>query len=244
VFNRIFIYNKGEDDLELPSDVKSCIVIKLPNVGKCDHTYLYHIVTRYYDLATSTVFLAGVCDQKEKWFNALVTVLLASSTFSSAFVTHEIKPSVKEAFFMMHMDTYESKDPTNREKMGVASLAPSVFRPFGLWYQHTFGNTDINHVAYFGIFAAAQQHIHHRDAEFYINLLTQLNKHPNPEVGHYMERAWLAVFHPIPPTCICPLPGGKFFVVQNDDPNINYQSLETIMRGGQLPWLSSTASNQ
>jgi hypothetical protein len=32
--------------------------------------------------------------------------------------------------------------------------------------------------------------------------------------------------------------------VQNDDPNINYQSLETVMRGGQLPWLSSTASNQ
>ena len=26
--------------------------------------------------------------------------------------------------------------------------------------------------------------------------------HPNPEVGHYFERAWVAIFDPIPEKCL------------------------------------------
>lgn len=229
VFSRVFVYNKGDDDFVMPCDVKQYEIIKLPNVGKCDHTYLYHIITRYYDLATSTVFLSGVCDQKEKWFNAMVTVLLASATHSSAFVTHEVKPNVRDAMFMLHMDTYESKDALNREKMGSAALQPSVFRPFGIWYHKMFGPIEVHNVAYFGIFAAAKEHIHNRNIDSYVELYSSVNKHQNPEVGHYLERSWLAVFHPVPKQCICPLPENKFVVLDANDTN-TFEMLEKAMR--------------
>ena len=53
---RIFLYNKGE-----PIEGS----INLPNVGRCDHTYLYHIVTNYNNLADNTVFFPGSIDSNE-----------------------------------------------------------------------------------------------------------------------------------------------------------------------------------
>ena len=31
----------------------------------------------------------------------------------------------------------------------------------------------------------------------YQNLLAGVERHSNPEVGHYFERSWCAVFHPL-----------------------------------------------
>jgi hypothetical protein len=31
--------------------------------------------------------------------------------------------------------------------------------------------------------------------EKYITFMNELNKHSNPEVGHYFERAWAAIFN-------------------------------------------------
>jgi len=49
---QITIYNKGADDLQYP-----CIY--LPNVGRESHTYLYHIINNYEDLAHRTIFCQG-----------------------------------------------------------------------------------------------------------------------------------------------------------------------------------------
>ena len=52
-YPNIIIYNKGEDHI---SDS-----ISLPNVGRESHTYLYHIVSNYHQLADRTVFVQGSC---------------------------------------------------------------------------------------------------------------------------------------------------------------------------------------
>jgi len=49
---KITIYNKGNDDIEYP-------FIKLPNVGRESHTYLYHIIENYDKLADQTIFCQG-----------------------------------------------------------------------------------------------------------------------------------------------------------------------------------------
>ena len=51
-------YNKGP---KLPDNcfTETCKVINLDNVGRCDHTYLYHIVSNYNQLAPITIFLPG-----------------------------------------------------------------------------------------------------------------------------------------------------------------------------------------
>jgi hypothetical protein len=49
---KITIYNKGLDNIEYPS-------IKLPNIGRESHTYLYHIINNYDNLADQTIFCQG-----------------------------------------------------------------------------------------------------------------------------------------------------------------------------------------
>jgi hypothetical protein len=49
---KITVYNKGKDDINVP-------FIKLPNIGRESHTYLYHIINNYNNLADQTVFCQG-----------------------------------------------------------------------------------------------------------------------------------------------------------------------------------------
>ena len=39
------VYNKGDNENFVKINVKE--IINLPNVGRCDHTYLYHIINNY-----------------------------------------------------------------------------------------------------------------------------------------------------------------------------------------------------
>jgi hypothetical protein len=57
-------------------------------------------------------------------------------------------------------------------------------------------------VNYFGVFAVSKKHILNHPQTYYQKLLAEFPKHSNPEVGHYFERAWLAVFHPVDGTCL------------------------------------------
>jgi hypothetical protein len=49
---KITVYNKGKDDIDVP-------FIKLPNIGRESHTYLYHIIHNYDKLADQTIFCQG-----------------------------------------------------------------------------------------------------------------------------------------------------------------------------------------
>ena len=48
----IIVYNKGLEDI-------TCPYIKLENIGRESHTYLYHIITNYDNLADITIFCQG-----------------------------------------------------------------------------------------------------------------------------------------------------------------------------------------
>jgi hypothetical protein len=64
------------------------------------------------------------------------------------------------------------------------------------------GEVTINGVNYFTIFAVSREHIRNRSKESYKELINLVNKDKNEETAHYFERAFLAVFHPIPDYCI------------------------------------------
>lgn len=49
---KITIYNKGNENIDFP-------YIKLPNIGRESHTYLYHIIKNYNNLADKTIFSQG-----------------------------------------------------------------------------------------------------------------------------------------------------------------------------------------
>ena len=43
------VYNKGDNDTFEKTNVTK--IINLPNVGRCDHTFLYHITENYNNLS-------------------------------------------------------------------------------------------------------------------------------------------------------------------------------------------------
>ena len=45
-------------------------------------------------------------------------------------------------------------------------------------------------------------HIQQHPVEYYKRLRAMLENHSNPEVGHYIERAWGAIFWPYPSECM------------------------------------------
>jgi hypothetical protein len=49
---KITVYNKGPDDISINA-------IQLPNIGRESHTYLYHIINNYDNLADQTIFCQG-----------------------------------------------------------------------------------------------------------------------------------------------------------------------------------------
>ena len=49
---KITVYNKGANDIDVP-------FIQLPNIGRESHTYLYHIINNYDNLADQTIFCQG-----------------------------------------------------------------------------------------------------------------------------------------------------------------------------------------
>ena len=67
------IYNKGSNtDFVVPSLYRDKI-IQLPNVGRCDHTYLYHIVKNYNKLADLTNRVDRIFDEmKSKKLRKLI----------------------------------------------------------------------------------------------------------------------------------------------------------------------------
>jgi len=58
-FRDIIVYNKGPNDGKCELKGKQCKQITLKNEGRCDHTYLYHIIHNYDNLADVTIFTKG-----------------------------------------------------------------------------------------------------------------------------------------------------------------------------------------
>ena len=180
IFNnyRYIVYNKGDNDDFEKTNVDK--IINLKNVGKCDHTYLYHIIKNYNDLADILVFLSGSLDLINKNIRAT-----------------EILDIIKNKFENFCLNNWRSTNNQNFDKNNESMLDLSLIRPFGEWYKYNFDNIIVNFVCYWGIFSLDKRDIIQHPINRYINLINQLNSSSNPEVGHYIERSWAAIFHPM-----------------------------------------------
>lgn len=196
------VYNKGpnSDYLRTSHFVEEIV---LPNVGRCDHTYLHHIVHNYDTLADVTVFLPGSVDIPMKRNDAARIVASVLKDPRSTIVGHRFE-DVRTQVGDFQLDTWQASDHTNAIENDECRLDPASPRPFGAWYEKWFGTTCIHYIGFCGIMAISREHIHNRPLSFYQALLQELDHHSNPEVGHYFERAWVAVFHPMDNLCVAP----------------------------------------
>ena len=197
----VTVYNKGVNN---NFHVRSPhTVIQLDNVGRCDHTYLYHIVHNYDKLADITVFLPGSSDIEFKLNKAKQLLYEIKKYKNTVFIGTKYRNVAKE-LYNFKLDSWKSTNKKNNELYirnkkitNPNRLELSKIRPFGKWYKEYFKELKIDFVSLSGILGISKQHIMNNPKEFYETFLKQLSTSPNPEVGHYIERSWCAIFSPL-----------------------------------------------
>jgi hypothetical protein len=195
-FNRYkyTVYNKGNNELFEKKHVTK--VIPLENVGKCDHTYMYHIVKNYNHLAPITVFIPGSIEMSNKRDIAIRLLSQINKNKRAVFLGIST-PSVLQNFNQFQLDSWTTSNQKNYESNKETKLFPSRLRPFGTWFRYQFGNIKVPYYCHFGIFSVSKIDVIKHSMIRYKKILRELRLHSNPEVGHYVERAWGAIFYPL-----------------------------------------------
>jgi hypothetical protein len=204
-FSKIICYNKGNEipnNSYIKSHPNQFQIKTLPNVGREAHTYLTHIIQNYDNLSDINVFVPGSCDVSNKWFRAINTMIKSLNTNNTVFMCDAYDSNLIEKIYNFKIDTYASTNSENLNLNNENNLKISPIRPFGKWYTHVFESTPLEYLSFNAIFAVSKEHIHNRSKDFYIKLLDYVNTSSNHEVAHYIERAWPAIFYPLPKECI------------------------------------------
>ena len=190
------VYNKGNNDNFIKTNVKQ--IINIENVGKNDHTYLYHIIENYNNLSNITVFFPGSLNLDYKKIKAKIILNnIIKSNYSTAYFAGHYHQNIKEVFNNFTLNKWETTDKKNLLLNNESALQKSEIRPYGKWYTHFFGNIQAHWTTMCGIFSIDKRDIIQNPIEHYQRLLQTVNTHSNPEAGHYMERSWCAIFYPL-----------------------------------------------
>lgn len=196
---KIICYNKGNEIKETFPNVK---IINLKNVGKCDHTYLYHIINNYNNLSNVTIFLPGSWRDNHKILYSTNLINKTIETNNTVFIG-PYTDNLYKNLYNFYLDEWETTNLDNKLLNNEKKLLLSNIRPYGKWYEQMFNiNNNIKIITYLSIFSVHKNHITQHSKEYYQKFLNLLNFHSNPEVGHYIERSWGAIFYPYPDKCL------------------------------------------
>jgi hypothetical protein len=161
----------------------------LPNVGRCDHTYLYHIVSNYNTLAPVTLFTtASAFEMKVKRLKLDLIILprLASLKYRAlGYTIPPLKSFTKPTWRARNADNFTP------EIHQTDNTVPAEVRPYGKWWRVRFGKTPFPKLSYLsGVFAATREAIRGVPLEIWEALLKEHSVGENLEVGHFMELSW------------------------------------------------------
>jgi hypothetical protein len=194
---KYIVYNKGDNENFEKANIKQ--ILTLPNVGRCDHTYLYHITENYDMLNNVLVFFPGSLNLgiKKEIAIDLLNRIKNNNGNAAIFVGRLLQNGVYDEFKNFHLENWSSSDHNNIVKNNESILYPANIRPFGKWFLHNFGNIKVYISNYYGIFSVDKKDIIQHRKYRYEKLVKQLEVSSNPEVGHYIERSWAAIFFPL-----------------------------------------------
>jgi hypothetical protein len=194
----LYIYNKSDTPISCPAFKPDCHIESLPNVGVCDHTYLYHILKTYDDPASMTIFLPASVMAKDYKRRTLPIVFKKAFANKPCMAGRPITQPVHVEEGALQMKHYVVNDTRNRSADSSFDLAPASPRPFGTWYKVFFPDENVRNLSLTGMFAVTKEMIHANDIGLYKRLIATVEKDTFPEAAHYMERSWSTVFKTIP----------------------------------------------
>jgi hypothetical protein len=136
-FSDYFItcYNKGKTI----ANCNNCNIIKLQNLGRESHTYIYHIVKNYNNLANVTVFTMGSCMDPHKIEKFKTVIEVVNSTNNTILVGNRMT-NIKDQFYDFELNDWCGTNNTNATELGKCNMIESKIKPFGKWYESKFGN--------------------------------------------------------------------------------------------------------
>ncbi|CAL8581084.1 hypothetical protein XPA_006787 [Xanthoria parietina] len=170
----------------------------LPNIGREGHTFLYHIVNHYENLAEVTLFVQGRIDDHVDMTLAEMKAK-ARTTAAGQVTTYPFR----ELELFEHWEGIPwDKYPCWKRWSSMATQ--KMPETPGVLFQKYISESDRLPVAIGfapgAIFAVKKETIMIHSLAFDERLLQKMflgeMAHVNPETGHYMERFWLALFNP------------------------------------------------
>jgi len=176
---KFYIYTKSEDKIPRMLDHEYSHQY-LENVGLCDHTYLYHIIHRYYRLEDITLFVTGSAYHLESKKQQLEDVLLHYKT-DSYFPYVTVDDSFRGFYLSDWCPSYHANNSSSSCK-----LSKNRFHTFGAFYDELVHQGPIDKFTARGIFSAHRSNIRQHPSFFYQNIISYL-KEKNGQNSHFME---------------------------------------------------------
>ena len=195
-FNQInyIVYNKGiNHNFNKKNIIK---IVDLKNVGRCDHTYLYHIINNYDNLDDITIFLPGSLDMINKKIFAVDLINKILEYNKGVILTQKFIKIFNKNLYNFEVNNYNATYGKNKELNPEKKIYKSTIRPFGKWYEDKFKNFNIEYTMQFGIFSVDKKDILQFNKEYYNKFLIDVSNSSNPEAGHYIEKSWVSIFNP------------------------------------------------
>lgn len=165
--------------------------VKVDNIWREAHTYLYHIVNNYNNLPKYTLFFQGwIEDHKdsgdvyntiEKYFSEV-----KKNGFSCASLLYLIKrePQIRHWGKWLEM--------LNNGSLKKAKYSFSEFYKKLLWEEQKI----LTPFFYAANFWVSKELIQKRWKDFWDNAISLIPDHSNPEEAHYYERLWFRILNP------------------------------------------------
>ena len=191
----IYIYNKGdnEDMFDTPLESTEKIeIIKLPNIGRIDHTIAYHIDKYIDNLPERLIFIPGsilLCRYKERYLEAILKRINLVKERFNGFYSPRFHIVSKN--FNYNIDDYKAESNCNRNDN---KFIKSDYADFQEWKKALIDTRDMRYVAMRGMFIVCKENILHIDKKIYKTLIENLSIGDNIENGHFAERIWAHLF--------------------------------------------------
>ena len=193
------VYNKGVNSDYYKSD-KYINEVQLPNVGRETHSYLTHIINNYNNYPSNfTFFLPGSIELENRYERSKRLINeLKNSPNTDLFACCLCDTTSYEVNKTFTIDNYLSSNEKNKKINIDTSMKLSEIRPFGKWYDTTFGEVNKHSKCFTqnSMFGITTKTILKKPKSYYEDLIKQVNKHHNHETIHYFERVWETVFYP------------------------------------------------
>lgn len=178
--HRIFLYNKGDDDIYL----HNVYIEKLKNVGREAHTYITHIINNYDNLGDITIFCQGRIDDHlpdgindvNIFFHKLYLEANNNGISNPPLTSYNLENFRLGYWAGEHL---ESANMTFKDWFikYISCKWPNIL----LWYP-------------FSIMGVRKDFILSKSKAYYERLLTTISSSRSPEEGHFFERSWFYIF--------------------------------------------------